>query len=152
MACRCTDVRRSGFSCERLSRSRFDLAFEDELRSPGGIETCQLSGSNTVRLALQSASHFVFRLVVKNGHPRYDAHQRIVSEANRNRKILALLFRSREVNCDVVFRNRLNPDSITAFYFEPVHAAILCIYVVPVVQITRNDGGFIDIEAPVALI
>src|SRR4029077_10623299 len=50
-----------------LSHSRFDLPFEDELRSPRGIETCQLSGGNAVRLALQSASHFVFRLVVENG-------------------------------------------------------------------------------------
>src|SRR5258708_3614578 len=35
-----------------LSHPRFDLPFEDELRSPGDIETCQLGGSNTVRLAL----------------------------------------------------------------------------------------------------
>src|SRR5258706_2476878 len=70
-----------------LSHPRFDLAFEDELRSPGGIETCQLSGGNAIKVAPPSSRHFIFRLVVENVAPSYGVHQSIVSDGKGDPKM-----------------------------------------------------------------
>jgi len=56
------------------------------------------------------------------------------------------------MDSNIVHRNRLNAEPVLAFHLQAIHADVLYVLVVPVVGITADDAGFVDVETAVALI
>ena len=57
-----------------------------------------------------------------------------------------------DMDSDVVLRHGLDADPVRPLHHQPVDADIFDVAIVPVIRISRDDAGFVDIIAAIAAV